>query len=126
MQYRHIQLDYLLKHAEGKKEIIHEMLRLSILNIKLYRQEINEYFKNESWFLMGESAYWAKEKLPLVGLIEVSRKLGELEKLSHKGNDVAAMKEIVDYFDKVAPEIILELEDAMKKNGFIAEENVSD
>jgi hypothetical protein len=115
MIYKHINLDYLEKHANGNEEIIAEMLRLSILNVKLYLQEITQYHLNKSWYLLGESAYWAKEKLPLVGLTDLSLLLSELEKLTHQNKADKRIDDIVAIYRNNAPLILEELDNALQK-----------
>lgn len=115
MNYQYINLDYLYKHANGNMEIVAEMLRLSILNVKMYQKELVEYFSNGSWYKLAESAYWAKQKLPLVGLIDVSLKMNQLEKLAHAKANPDEMRVFVLEFDQIAPTIIEELENEMQK-----------
>ncbi|MCF8294496.1 MAG: hypothetical protein K9I34_00415 [Bacteroidales bacterium] len=114
MTYQYINLDYLYKHAAGNMTIVAEMLRLSILNVKMYRTELIEYFSNGSRYKLAESAYWAKQKLPLVGLVELSVKMNQLEKLAHTNGDVDEMRTLVQEFDTIAPIIIEELESELQ------------
>jgi len=114
MTYKYINLDYLYKHANGNMTIVAEMIRLSILNVKMYQTEIVEYFSNGSWYKLAESAYWAKQKLPLVGLVEVSLKMNKLEKLAHNHTDISEIRILVEEFDSIAPSIIAELENEMQ------------
>jgi hypothetical protein len=115
MSYKHINLEYLYKNANGNMEIVAEMLRLSILNVNMYQKELVEYFSNGSWYKLAESAYWAKQKLPLVGLIDVSLKMNQLEKLAHTKGDTNQMRALVQEFEMLAPQVIEELENELQK-----------
>ncbi len=115
MAYQYINLEYLYKHSNGKMDVVAHMLHLSKLNVQMYRKEMIEYFVNASWYKLAETAFWAKQKLPLVGLVDFSAKMNELEKLTHKGEDVEAMEKIIREFDEAAPKIIEELEEELQK-----------
>ncbi len=115
MNYQYINLEYLYKHADGKMDIVAQMLHLSKLNVKMYQKELVEYFINASWYKLAETAFWAKQKLPLVGLTDFAMKMNVLEKLTHKGEDIEAMEKIIREFDEAVPFILEELEAELQK-----------
>ena len=112
-KFKQINLDYLEKMSHGRMDILVKMLNTYLVSIPAYIEKINLMLESKSWYILGNTAFHAKEIMPIIGLRQVALDLHELDLLCRKGEDDIMIKVYVDRITKIGNEAVEELKVAL-------------
>ena len=113
MKYQFINLDYLFKHSNGKREIEKQMLEIYQKELPKLLNKMKTGLAEENWHKAGQAAYRARNILPTIGLIDISNDLDELDQLCRQKVNLEKVNEIIARFELMIPELLNEVNSAL-------------
>lgn len=105
-------LNYLKTMSGGDSKFIREMIDLFREQIDEYKSIMPELLQNKDYEGLSKIAHKAKSSVAVMGMIQVSELLKELEVITHEGKEVERYETMISHFIEQSELAITELEDS--------------
>jgi len=91
-------LTYLLNIAEGKNELIIEMIDIFVDQVGEFKSEMQDLYNKKDYDSLGKLAHKAKSSVAIMGMDYLAQKLKELELLCNEGVNSNMYPELISIF----------------------------
>lgn len=105
-------LNYLKTMSGGDSKFIREMIDLFREQIDEYKSIMPELLQNKDYDGLSKIAHKAKSSVAVMGMIQVSELLKELEVIANEGKEVERYESMINHFIEQSELAITELEDS--------------
>ena len=103
-------LNYLKTMSGGDSKFIREMIDLFREQIDEYKSIMPELLQNKDYDGLSKIAHKAKSSVAVMGMIQVSELLKELEVITQEGKEVERYESMINHFIEQSELAITELE----------------
>lgn len=106
-------LSYLKEITGGESSIVREMVEMFFAQIDEFKQNLNQFLKEEKWTELGKEAHKAKSSVLIVGMEELGKNLKKLQLLTEEEKEVDTYPDYVKMFEEQCDAAVKELEEEL-------------
>ena len=108
-------LSYLKEITGGESSIVKEMIEMFCAQIDEFKENMNNFLKDEKWLELGKEAHKAKSSVLIVGMEDLGKNLKKLQLLTEEEKEIETYQDYVKMFEDQCDAAVEELNEELTK-----------
>jgi HPt (histidine-containing phosphotransfer) domain-containing protein len=116
-EFQHINLEYLQKMTEGDRALERDMLQVLVKELQTEVPKMRALHAARDWRPLAEVSHRLKSSLAYAGNADLTKINSEIELFADRGQDMAALPELLAGLERMLPAVLAELQAAAARLG---------